>query len=186
MNLYSQDSRPYDQSPGRQHQSPLQSTGVLVKVTSRRLLNGAASGVLHTGRGALAAGRWWDRKGPRYLFFFLAAGALVVLVLSIMAALGAQEAVAAPEGPDSTGDGGGDAIQGTLANVRDYIAGILLVLGGIGFVVSLGLKAASPINENAQFLANYGMKSSLIAVLAGAIVNPIMNIVEGLAASGGG
>jgi hypothetical protein len=79
--------------------------------------------------------------------------------------------------------GGGDAIQGTLANVRDYIASLLLLLGGIGFVVSLGLKAASPINENAQYLSNMGMKSSFIAVLGGAIVGPVMDIIQGLAAA---
>ncbi len=77
--------------------------------------------------------------------------------------------------------GGGDAIQGTLSNVRDYIASLLLLLGGIGFVVSLGLKAASPINENAQYLSNMGMKSSFIAVLGGAIVGPVMDIIQGLA-----
>ncbi len=77
--------------------------------------------------------------------------------------------------------GGGDAIESTLTNVRDYIAGLLLVLGGIGFVVSLGLKAASPVNENAQYLAHMGLKSSAIAVLAGAIVAPIMDIIQGLA-----
>ena len=77
--------------------------------------------------------------------------------------------------------GGGDAIESTLTNVRDYIAGLLLVLGGVGFVVSLGLKAASPVNENAQYLAHMGLKSSAIAVLAGAIVAPIMDIIQGLA-----
>ncbi len=77
--------------------------------------------------------------------------------------------------------GGGDAIQATLSNVRDYIASLLLLLGGIGFVVSLGLKAASPINENAQYLSNMGMKSSFIAVLGGAIVGPVMDIIQGLA-----
>jgi hypothetical protein len=79
------------------------------------------------------------------------------------------------------GGGGGDAIESTLTNVRDYIAGLLLVLGGVGFVVSLGLKAASPVNENAQYLAHMGLKSSAIAVLAGAIVAPIMDIIQGLA-----
>lgn len=125
---------------------------------------------------AVGVGRLLGARGARCVFFF-AAGALACCLMWLLAALGAQPALA-QEG------GGGDAIQGTLANVRDYIAGTLLVLGGIGFVVSLGLKAASPINENAQYLANYGMKSSFIAVLAGAIVNPIMQIIQGLAAGG--
>lgn len=106
----------------------------------------------------------------------LAAAAGLSMVL--LFALGAEAALA------QQGGGGGDAIQQTLSNVRDYIAGTLLVLGGIGFVVSLALKAASPINENAQYLAHMGMRGSLIAVLAGAIVNPIMQIVQGLAAGG--
>ncbi len=100
------------------------------------------------------------------------AGALVSLLLLNLCA---GEALA------QQGGGGGDAIESTLTNVRDYIAGLLLVLGGIGFVVSLGLKAASPVNENAQYLAHMGLKSSAIAVLAGAIVAPIMDIIQGLA-----
>ncbi len=101
------------------------------------------------------------------------AGALVSLLLLNLCA---GEALA-----QQGGGGGGDAIESTLTNVRDYIAGLLLVLGGIGFVVSLGLKAASPVNENAQYLAHMGLKSSAIAVLAGAIVAPIMDIIQGLA-----
>jgi hypothetical protein len=100
------------------------------------------------------------------------AGALVSLLLLNLCA---GEALA------QQGGGGGDAIESTLTNVRDYIAGLLLVLGGVGFVVSLGLKAASPVNENAQYLAHMGLKSSAIAVLAGAIVAPIMDIIQGLA-----
>jgi hypothetical protein len=138
----------------------------------------AAAGVATA---AIGAKGWVEGRGLRCLFFLLATGFLIVWLLSLLAALGAEPAMAqaAPGG-----GGGGDAIQSTLANVRDYIAGTLLVLGGIGFVISLGLKAASPINENAQYLANYGMKSSVIAVLAGAIVNPIMQIIQGLAAGG--
>jgi hypothetical protein len=100
-------------------------------------------------------------------------GALVSLLLLNLCA---GEALA-----QQGGGGGGDAIESTLTNVRDYIAGLLLVLGGVGFVVSLGLKAASPVNENAQYLAHMGLKSSAIAVLAGAIVAPIMDIIQGLA-----
>ena len=99
-----------------------------------------------------------------------------VLVPLLLLNLRAGEALA-----QQSGGGGGDAIESTLTNVRDYIAGLLLVLGGIGFVVSLGLKAASPVNENAQYLAHMGLRSSAIAVLAGAIVAPIMDIIQGLA-----
>lgn len=123
-------------------------------------------------RALVRRGRPTVRAG-RIALFAAAAGLLTVLMLAW-----GSEAALAQQG------GGGDAIQQTLSNVRDYIAGTLLVLGGIGFVVSLALKAASPINENAQYLAHMGMRGSLIAVLAGAIVNPIMQIVQGLAAGG--
>ena len=102
------------------------------------------------------------------------AAALYTLV---MLNLGAQDALAAPKG-----GGGGDAIVGTINNVRDYVAAALLSLGGLGFVGSLGLKAASPVNENAQYLSHMGIKSSFIAVLGGAIVGPVMTIIQGLAA----
>lgn len=101
-------------------------------------------------------------------------GAALGLGLVLLVVVGAAPALAQQ-------GGGEDAIQATLANVRDYIASLLLLLGGIGFVVSLGLKAASPINENAQYLSNMGMKSSFIAVLGGAIVGPVMDIIQGLA-----
>ena len=112
------------------------------------------------------------RRVAKYALLALV-GALVPLLLLNLCA---GEALAR-----QSGGGGGDAIESTLTNVRDYIAGLLLVLGGIGFVVSLGLKAASPVNENAQYLAHMGLKSSAIAVLAGAIVAPIMDIIQGLA-----
>ena len=108
----------------------------------------------------------------KYALLALAGTLVSLLLLSLCAG----EALA-----QQGGGGGGDAIESTLTNVRDYIAGLLLVLGGIGFVVSLGLKAASPVNENAQYLAHMGLKSSAIAVLAGAIVAPIMDIIQGLA-----
>jgi hypothetical protein len=108
----------------------------------------------------------------KYALLALAGALFSLLLLNLCAG----EALA-----QQGGGGGGDAIESTLTNVRDYIAGLLLVLGGVGFVVSLGLKAASPVNENAQYLAHMGLKSSAIAVLAGAIVAPIMDIIQGLA-----
>lgn len=108
------------------------------------------------------------------LFALALLGAALGLWLVLLAVVGTAPALAQQ-------GGGGDAIQATLANVRDYIAGLLLLLGGIGFDVSLGLKAASPINENAQYLSNMGMKSSFIAVIGGAIVGPVMDIIQGLA-----
>jgi hypothetical protein len=110
-------------------------------------------------------------RTAKYALLALAGALFSLLLLNLCAG----EALA------QQGGGGGDAIESTLTNVRDYIAGLLLVLGGVGFVVSLGLKAASPVNENAQYLAHMGLKSSAIAVLAGAIVAPIMDIIQGLA-----
>src|SRR3712207_7844534 len=57
-------------------------------------------------------------RGARCAFFF-ATGVLVCCLVWLLAAVGAEPALA-QEG------GGGDAIQSTLANVRDYIAGTLL------------------------------------------------------------
>jgi hypothetical protein len=111
-------------------------------------------------------------RTAKYALLALAGALFSLLLLNLCAG----EALA-----QQGGGGGGDAIESTLTNVRDYIAGLLLVLGGVGFVVSLGLKAASPVNENAQYLAHMGLKSSAIAVLAGAIVAPIMDIIQGLA-----
>lgn len=140
-------------------------------------LTGVATNLaIGTAGTALAARRYWQHRGLRFSVVVMAAGLVLVVVISALLLTMAAEPAYAQD----------DAIRGTLANVRDYIAGTLLILGGIGFVVSLGLKAASPINENAQYLANYGMKSSIIAVLAGAIVNPVMQIIQGLAAGGGG
>lgn len=111
----------------------------------------------------------------KYLFFI----ALALLITFLAFALAAKAAFAQD-------GGGGDAIQSTLANVRDYISALLLFLGGIGFVASLGVKSVAGVNENVHAAAHMGMKGSAIAVIAGAIVNPIMSIIQGLAAGGGG
>jgi hypothetical protein len=120
----------------------------------------------------IRAGAQPDAPAAKYALLALAGALFSLLLLNLCAG----DALA-----QQGGGGGGDAIESTLINVRDYIAGLLLVLGGIGFVVSLGLKAASPVNENTQYLAHMGLKSSAIAVLAGAIVAPIMDIIQGLA-----
>ena len=112
-------------------------------------------------------------KPAKYALPMLAGALVSLLLLNLCAGVAFAQ--------QGRGGGGGDAIESTLTNVRDYIAGLLLVLGGVGFVVSLGLKAASLVNENAQYLAHMGLKSSAIAVLAGAIVAPIMDIIQGLA-----
>lgn len=122
------------------------------------------------------------------LAFFAAAAALAAY---LAASVGAEVAAAQqqPGGGGATPQGGdqfsGDAIHTTLGNVRDYIASILLSLGGIGFAVSLGLKAIAGPNENMHHASHLGMKGSGIAVLGGAMIGPIMDIITGLAAGGG-
>lgn len=123
---------------------------------------------------------------PRHLkiaFFAVAA----ILALYVAALIGTEAALAqAGPGESAQGEYSGDAIHTTLENVRDYIASILLLLGGIGFAVSLGLKAVAGPNENMHHASHLGMKGSAIAVLGGALIGPIMDIIVGLAASGSG
>jgi hypothetical protein len=117
-----------------------------------------------------------ERELARYLFWGLLAALAVVALLDV----GAQEALA------QSSSGGGDAISQTLTSVRNYLAGLAFGIGGIGFVASLLVKAYASINENAHAYAAMGMKGSLWAIIAGAIVTPILTIAQGLAAGGGG
>lgn len=131
---------------------------------------------------------WMHSERMAKIAFF----AVLALVATYLAALiGAESALAqgTPGGSSAPSGGGqyqGDAIHTTLENVRNYIASILLILGGIGFAVSLGLKAIAGPNENMHHAAHLGMKGSGIAVLDGAMIVPIMNIIESLAAATGG
>ena len=127
-----------------------------------------------------------ERALPKYLFFALFALLVAVVVLS----LGAHAAFAQEEGAPvqavPTGQDGGDAIGQTLANVRNYLAGLSFAVGGIGFVASLLVKGYASINENAHAYAAMGMKGSLWCIVAGVIVTPILSIAAGLAGGGGG
>lgn len=120
--------------------------------------------------------RFLDKDLPRYLFFSLASTLVLLVALSI----GAESAVA------QQGGGGGDAIQQTLTNIRNYPAGLAFGVGGIGFVASLLVKGYASINENAHAYAAMGMKGSLWCIIAGVIVTPILSIAAGLAGGGGG
>ena len=114
-----------------------------------------------------------ERELPRYLFWMLSASLVAIVTLSV----GAQEAFAQQQG----GGDGGDAIQQTLTNVRNYLAGLSFAVGGIGFVASLLVKGYASINENAHAYAAMGMKGSLWCIVAGVIVTPILTIAAGLA-----
>ena len=113
----------------------------------------------------------------RYVFWAVAALLAAVFAMN----LGAETAFAQAGGQDT-----GDAIGQTLANVRNYLAGLAFGVGGIGFVASLLVKGYASINENAHAYAAMGMKGSLWCIVAGVIVTPILSIAAGLAGGGGG
>lgn len=119
-----------------------------------------------------------DKEPARRLFLSLAAPAAVLVALSLAATIGAPAAFAQEEG-------GGDAIQATLTNVRNYLAALSFAVGGIGFVASLLVKGYASINENAHAYAAMGMKGSLWCIIAGVIVTPILSIAAGLAGGAG-
>jgi hypothetical protein len=110
----------------------------------------------------------------RIAFAFLA-----LLLAAVALSVGANAALA-----QAAPGGGGDAIGQTLDNVRNYLAGLAFRVGGIGFVISLLVKAYASINENMHAYAHMGMKGSLVAVVVGGIVGPVLNIAQGLAAAG--
>lgn len=113
----------------------------------------------------------------RYVFWVVVALLAAVFAMN----LGAETAFAQAGGQDT-----GDAIGQTLANVRNYLAGLAFGVGGIGFVASLLVKGYASINENAHAYAAMGMKGSLWCIVAGVIVTPILSIAAGLAGGGGG
>jgi hypothetical protein len=110
----------------------------------------------------------------RESLLLLSAPAAILLALSLAATIGAPAASAQEEG-------GGDAIQQTLTNVRNYLAALSFSVGGIGFVASMLVKGYASINENAHAYAAMGMKGSLWCIVAGVIVTPILSIAAGLA-----
>ena len=80
----------------------------------------------------------------------------------------------------------GDAIHQTLENIRNYIISALLLLGGIGFSIGLGVKAIAGTNENMHHASHLAMKGGALAVIGSAIVIPVMEIAQGIAAAGSG
>lgn len=159
------ESRP--ESPGRSGPTP--GRGLLA--ASYSVVADALAG---TTSGAAAE---VNKDLARYVFW-----AVVALVVAVFAMnLGAETAFAQAGGQDT-----GDAIGQTLANVRNYLAGLAFGVGGIGFVASLLVKGYASINENAHAYAAMGMKGSLWCIVAGVIVTPILSIAAGLAGGGGG
>jgi len=108
---------------------------------------------------------------------FFAAAAILAACVALDLSAEAAYAQASP-------GGGGDAIQSTLTNIRNYLAALSFSVGGIGFVASLLVKGYASINENAHAYAAMGMKGSLWCIVAGVIVTPILSIAAGLAGGG--
>lgn len=118
-----------------------------------------------TDRGASLA-----TTGAKFLFYAMA----LALALHVVLAFSAEAAYAQ------------DAIEGTIQNAQDWLAGIMTTLGGLGLIASIGVKAVARTNENMHHAAHLGMTGSCIAVVAGVLLPDILDLVESFAGSGGG
>lgn len=126
---------------------------------------------------------WLYSERTAKLAFFAVAGVLAAYVLAL---IGADTVLAQA---DIGNEYQGDAVHRTLENVRNYIIGILLLLGAIGFALGLGVKAIAGTNENMHHASHLAMKGGILAVVGSAIVIPVMEIAQGIAeagSSGGG
>lgn len=129
---------------------------------------------------AQAAGSYGVRITVFKLAFFALTGALLLLVLLSLAA--PEAAYAQQQGG---GGGGGGAIQGAIDAARDWLASIMVSLGGLGFIASVAIKAVARTNENMHHAAHMGMGGSALAVAAGLLVNDIIDLVASFAGGGG-
>lgn len=163
------EDRGTPQSAPEPEQEPGRSTGRHLLAVGYGAVADAFAG---TASGAVAQ---INKDLARYVFWAVVALAVAVIAMN----LGAHAAFA--QAQDT-----GDAIGQTLANVRNYLAGLAFGVGGIGFVASLLVKGYASINENAHAYAAMGMKGSLWCIVAGVIVTPILSIAAGLAGGGGG
>ena len=101
---------------------------------------------------------------------------LLLLALNMVLAFSANAALAQE----------GGAIESTIQNAQDWLAGIMTTLGGLGLIASIGVKAIARTNENMHHAAHLGMTGSCIAVVAGVLLPDILDLVEGFAGGGGG
>lgn len=127
---------------------------------------------------AQAIDTWMSSAKAAKLAFFTIGGILVAFMLTAISA----ETVLAQA--DVGNQYEGDAIHTTLQNIRNYIIGILLLLGGIGFAIGLGVKAIAGTNENMHHASHLAMKGGALAVIGSAIVIPVMEIMQGIASAG--
>lgn len=79
---------------------------------------------------------------------------------------------------------GGGRIQGTIDNARNWLSGIMVSLGGLGMIASIAIKAVARTNENMHHAAHMGMTGSGVAILAGLLVNDIINLLRSFVGGG--
>jgi hypothetical protein len=98
----------------------------------------------------------------------------LLFAFALYVALGASPDVAYAQ------DGG--AIEQSIQNAQDWLAGIMTTLGGLGLIASIGVKAVARTNENMHHASHLGMTGSCIAIVAGALLPDILDLVQGFAA----
>ena len=120
----------------------------------------------------------------KWLFWALVAAFAAFFALNLFApaggpglgsGLGLGPGVALAQQGDAGGAGG--SIEGAIQNARDWLAGIMVSLGGLGFIASVAIKAVARTNENMHHAAHMGMTGSGIAVIAGLLVNDIIDLI---------
>ena len=79
------------------------------------------------------------------------------------------------------GGGGGDVVQSALQKAIDWISGLMVALGTLGFLIAVCVKAVAGTNEGRHHMAHMGMAGAAIAVVAGLLAPGIMEIVAGFA-----
>lgn len=109
-------------------------------------------------------------------------GLIFVLVSGLVAviAMGLLEAT-----PALAQEGDGGAIQETIDSARGWLATIMLSLGGLGMIASIAVKAVARTNENMHHAAHMGMTGSGIAIVAGLLVDDIINLLQSFTPGGG-
>ena len=110
----------------------------------------------------------YAQPATRALFYGL------LFALALYVALGASAGVAFAQ------DGG--AIEQSIQNAQDWLAGIMTTLGGLGLIASVGVKAVARTNENMHHASHLGMTGSGIAILAGLLLPDILDLIESFAA----
>jgi hypothetical protein len=112
---------------------------------------------------------------PRNWLWVLAAVASAAIFFAGLS-LGAAEPAFAQQ------DGG--RIQSTIDNARNWLAGIMVSLGGLGMIASMLTKAVARTNENMHHAAHMGMTGSGVAIVAGLLVNDIINLLRSFVGGG--